>query len=150
MSSHKTCGHENTKAARAKCRATERKLREGTPLPKMSAERKAKEKARSKPKADTEKAGVILTQPHEFVPLDHRPSMCKHCGQTERGRLHDGVTGESRLHTAQAACKHPAKDHVLKGSTRKKAGAWYCKCGKFIADEGPKDLSARFNFGTRR
>lgn len=147
MTTHADHDHPNTKAARAACRR-------GSPnkLPPMSAEDKARIKAggpNRKPAGKgklAEKPSEILTQPHDFNPLEARPSICRNCGQTERGRLHDGVTGESRLHTAQAACKHPADKWVLKGATKRKTGSYYCACGKYIGDEGPRDLQAKFRF----
>lgn len=150
MTSHAGHDHPNTKAARAACRR-------GNPnkLPPMSAEDKARIKAggpnrkpagKGKLKAGDEKPSEILTQPHDFVPLESKPHLCKHCGQTTRGRLHDGVGGESRLHRAQETCKHPTDQWVLKGATKKKTGSYYCKCGKYIGDEGPRDLQAKFRF----
>lgn len=122
MASHEGHDHENTKAARAACRRgyTGRK-----PLPKMSDETKARIKA----------GGPIRKPKRKGEP---EPD---HDDQRRDGRI-----GESRLATARAACKHPAKDWVLKGSTRTKTGTWYCPCGQRMGDEGPKDLSARFNF----
>lgn len=123
MTTHADHDHPNTKAARAACRRgyTGRK-----PLPPMSAEDKARIKAggpvrKPKPKAKAD-------------PVDH---------DDER---RDGRRGESRLATARAACKHPAKDWVLKGATKKKTGAWYCPCGQHMGDEGPRDLAKLFNF----
>lgn len=58
----------------------------------------------------------------------------------------DGRVGESRLATAQAACKHPVSDWVLKGATKRKTGEYYCKCGKHVGAEGPRDLQNLFRF----
>lgn len=126
MTTHADHDHPNTKAARAACRRSAGLIGEGrksaSDLPKMSASEKARVKAgkpKARPKPD---------------PVDHDD------------QRRDGRRGESRLATARAACKHPAGDWVLKGSTRKRTGTWYCKCGQRMGDEGPKDLAARIAF----
>lgn len=143
MLNHEGHDHPATKAARAACRRAAEKGLDASVARHPAKGRGAKPK---KAQGLAERPSEILTQPHDFSPLEARPSICRNCGQTQRGRLHDGVVGESRLHVAQATCKHPADQWILKGSTKKKTGSWYCKCGKYIGDEGPKDLQAKFRF----
>lgn len=144
MASHATCDHPATKAGRAACRRGAQTPSDAPKAPRTGAPKGATPK---RPQKLAEREGVILTQPHDFVPHDVRPSLCKHCGQTPNGRLHDGVVGESRLHKFQAVCKHPRNDWVLKGATKKKAGHYYCgPCGKYIGEAGPKDLADMLKF----
>jgi hypothetical protein len=152
MLSHEGHDHPATKAARAACRRAAEKGLDAS-VARHPASRKGgnaktpqgRAEGRAKLRPGAEKVTQILTQPHDFVGHETRPSICKHCGQTERGRLHDGVVGESRLHVAQSVCKHPADQWILKGATKKKTGSYYCKCGKFMGDEGPRDLSNLIN-----
>lgn len=143
MASHANCDHPATKAGRAACRRGAQSTPKAPAAPRTGATKGATRKERLK---RTEGASQITTMPHDFAPLEGRPIICKHCGQTEKGRLHDGVRGESMLDRFREACKHPSETWVLKGQTKAKAGTWYCTCGKIMGDNGPRDLSARLRF----
>lgn len=84
--------------------------------------------------------------PHDFEGVTETSQVCARCGQGPRGTLHDGVKGESRLHQAREACKHPSETWQLKGQTKKRAGTYYCPCGERMSDNGPRDLAARLRF----
>lgn len=144
MTSHANCDHPATKAGRAACRRGAQSTPGTTKAARPSAPKGATRRERLK---RTEAVSQITTMPHDFVPLESRPILCQHCGQTERGRLHDGVKGESRLHTARESCKHPSEDWTLRGETKKRAGTWYCPCGQRMGDNGPRDLAARLRSG---
>jgi hypothetical protein len=103
MTTHSSCDHENTKAARAKCRRERANGESLDAQDKRAAELRDRPIPDSKPKTKKGRAArkvekpMNTSLPHEFDEDMERPGRCWVCQLTKFARVHtDGPTDLAR------------------------------------------------------